>query len=325
MPGSRSRDAGLFWIGRRDFGPLALELGVRHDRNRIDVDAESGAPDRDFDTTSASAALRFDVSEDFHVSVGLDRAQRAPTPEELYSNGFHVATDSFEFGSLDLDVETANRAELGVHWHNGPLKIGASVYQARFDDFIFLAGTDIEEEEPVRVWTQGDARFTGAEAEIDWTFIDTGDDRFAVRLFGDAVRARLDGSGTRTVEVSVPHDDHTHDYVTDLALTGNLPRIAPSRVGGELRWERGPLRASVGAIRYARQDRVAEFESETPGYTLVDAHVSWHIDTAGGNAWELFLDGSNLLDKEARVHTSFLKEVAPLPGRGLAFGVRAFF
>ena len=87
----------------------------------------------------------------------------------------------------------------------------------------------------------------------------------------------------------------------------------------------GDWRASLGAVRYARQDDVAAYETETPGYTLVDAHIAWHRDTPAGNAWEVFLDGSNLLDEEARVHTSFLKDVAPLPGRGVGFGVRAFF
>jgi iron complex outermembrane receptor protein len=326
VPSSTSRDAGLFWIGRRDFGPIAVELGARHDRNEVDVDdAVAIGPDRDFDTTSASAALRWDITPDFHVSFGLDRAQRSPTSEELYSSGLHVATRSFELGSPTLDVETANRAEVGLHWHAGALKISASAYAVQFDDFIYLAGTDIEEEAPVRVWTQADARFHGAEAEVDWTFLDTGENRFGLRLFGDVVRGRLDGEGTRTLDVSVPHGDHTHDYETEVALTGNLPRIAPARVGGEVRWESGPWRASLGAIRYARQDDVAEFEEATPGYTLVDAHVTWHLDTAGGAAWELFLDGTNLLDEDARVHTSFLKDYAPLPGRGVAFGVRAFF
>jgi iron complex outermembrane receptor protein len=236
-----------------------------------------------------------------------------------------VATRSFEIGDAGLDVETANRAEIGLHWHAGPVKLGASVFHVRYDDFIFLANTDIETEAPVRVWTQSDARFTGAEAEVEWTVSETEAGLFTVRAFGDTVRGRLDGEGTRAVSVSVPHDDHVDTFDTDLSLSGNLPRIAPSRFGGEMRWERGPWRASLGAIRYARQDRVAEFETETPGYTLVDAHLTWHLDTDGGNAWELFLDGTNLLDEEARVHTSFLKGFAPLPGRGVAFGVRAFF
>ncbi len=326
VPASQSRDGGVFWIGEREFGPVKLELGARHDRNKIDVADGAIGPDRDFSTTSASASARWNFGEDFHLSFGLDRAQRSPTAEELYSSGVHVATASIELGSPQLKEETANRAEIGLHWHNGPLKLSASLYHVRYDDFIYLADTGVEEHDgPVRLWTQGDARFSGAEAEADWTFLDNDSGAWALRVFGDVVRGKLDGSGSREVAFAVPHGDHSHDYTADLAQGGNLPRIAPWRVGGELRWSRGPLRASLGAVRYARQDRVAEHESQTPGYTLVDAHLSWHADTAAGNAWEVFLDGSNLLDKEARAHTSFLKDVAPLPGRGVAFGVRMFF
>src|SRR5690606_3383633 len=50
VPGSTADDAGLFWIGKRQFdtarGAMQLDLGLRHDRNRIDVDAD--APDRAF-------------------------------------------------------------------------------------------------------------------------------------------------------------------------------------------------------------------------------------------------------------------------------------
>ncbi|MFC7302355.1 TonB-dependent receptor domain-containing protein [Cognatiluteimonas weifangensis] len=302
VPGSESRDIGAFWIGNRDFGPLGLQLGVRHDRNRIDVDdALAIGPDREFDTTSASASLEWELGEDLHVALGLDRAQRSPTAEELYSNGLHVATGSVEQGDPALDPETANRAELGAHWHLGPLTLRAAVYRVAYDDFIYLARTGLVEEDlPVQQWRQADARFTGGEAELEWALADNTSGRWDLRLFGDAVRAKLvDG--------------------------GNLPRIAPARLGGELRWERDALRASLGATRYMEQDRVAEFETVTPGYTLVDAHFAWHSDTRGGNAWELFVDGRNLLDEEARPHTSFLKDLAPLPGRGIEAGVRMFF
>ena len=127
------------------------------------------------------------------------------------------------------------------------------------------------------------------------------------------------------VEVDVPHGDHFHREEAQVATGGNLPRIAPSRIGGELRWERDGWRASVGAVRYVEQDDVAAFEEPTPGYTLVDAHVAWHIDTASGREWEVFVDGSNLTNREARPHTSFLKDVVPLPGRNVVLGVRLFF
>lgn len=327
VPPSKSRNAGVFWIGDRSFGPVKVELGARYDNNKVDVDdATAIGPDRDFNTTSLSGALKWDVSETVHLSFGLDRAQRSPTAEELYSNGLHVATSSVELGSPALDVETANRAEIGLHWHGGPFTANASVYHVRYDDFIYLADTGVEDADtPVRLWTQDDARFNGAEAEFGWDFADNSSGAWNLRVFGDIVRAELTGNGTRDVAFTVPNDDGDVDHVVALPLGGYLPRIAPARLGGEVRWELGQWRASLGAVRYMRQDHVAEFETETPGYTLVDAHVAWHADTAAGNGWEVFLDGSNLLDEEARAHTSFLKDVAPLPGRGVAFGVRMFF
>lgn len=326
VPDSESRDAGLFWIAERAFGSVNLELGLRHDQNKVDVDAGAIGPSRDFDATSVSAAARWNLSDALHLSFGLDRAQRSPTAEELYSNGLHVATQSFEFGNPDLDVETANRAEVGLHWHRGPLRVGASLYHVRYSDFVYLADTGIVDGgTPVHVWNQGDARFTGGELDAEWTFLEGDTGAWSVRAFGDVVRGKLTGSGTREVEVSVPHGDHSHDYVADIALDGNLPRIAPSRLGTELRWEGGAWRAGIGAIRYARQDDVAEFEESTPGYTLMHANLAWHLDTAAGNALELFVNGHNLLDEEARAHTSFLKDLAPLPGRCVTAGVRVLF
>ncbi|MEN1960297.1 TonB-dependent receptor [Luteimonas sp. MJ246] len=325
VPDSESRDAGMFWIGERDFGPASLELGLRHDRNGIDIAADAGHS-RDFSTTSLSLASRWDLTPDVHASFGLDRAQRSPTAEELYSSGMHVATQSHEFGDSALDVETANRAEVGLHWHRGPLRVGAALYHVRYDDFIYLADTGIVDGGlPVRAWTQADARFSGGELDAEWTFIDNDSGAWTLSAFADVVRGRLAGQGTRTIEVSVPHGDHAHDYVAELALKGDLPRIAPARIGADLRWTGNQWRAGIGTVRYARQDDVAAFEDATQGHTLVHANLAWHMDTASGNAVELFVNGTNLLDREARVHTSFLKDLAPMAGRGASAGVRVLF
>ena len=343
VPATQGSDVGVFWIGEREFelggaGPLKLELGARHDRNQIETDAHPLVPDRlterTFRANSASASLRWDIDPAFHVSLGLDRAQRVPTAEELYSNGLHVATRTLELGDDRLDPETANRVELGGHWHSGPLKLGVSAYLVRYQDFIYLSALEaadapgtplLVDDTPVNLWTQGDARFHGIEAELQWRLVENDSGAWDLRVFGDRVRARLEGQGQRSVTLDVFHGDHADSVDALVNQAGNLPRIAPMRVGGELRWERQDWRASLGAVRYAQQDRVATGESATPGYTLVDAHVAWHVDTAGGNGFEVFIHGNNLLNKEARVHTSFLKDLAPLPGRGLTFGVRALF
>lgn len=329
VPGTVAGDTGLFWIGKRALGPLQLDLGLRHDRHHVDVDrAASAAPDRDFSTTSLSAGLGWNVSDALHFNFGLDRAQRAPTAEELYSSGLHVATGSHELGDAGLGVETANRAELGLHLHHGAFELQLAGWQARYDDFIYLANADLAVDgAPLRLWRQGDARLTGFEAKLDWDIVDNRSGFWSLGLFADTVRGRLAAPAGTTVAVTVdvPHGDHSHVEQAQVAAGGHLPRIAPSRTGVRLRWERDGWRASVGAVRHARQDKVAALEHATPGYTLVDAHLAWHVDTAGGPEWEVFLDAGNLTDREARPHTSFLKDVVPLQGRNIAFGVRMFF
>ena len=297
VPPSVTRDLGLFVIEEQDFGAWKLELGARADRIRTEAE---GHGERSFSTFSASVGALWRVSEAWHFSAAFDRAQRAPTSEELFAEGEHLATRTFEVGDPTLDRETANQLELGAHLHAGPLSGKLAVFENRFDDHIYAAETgEMEDGLPVRQWTQADARFRGIEAEASLTLADNGSGRWDMRLFGDRVDATLDDGG-------------------------RLPRIAPSRTGLGFDWSLDGWRAGVDAVRYGRQDKVAEFEEPTEGFTLFSANLVYHWDV-GNVGWEVFLRANNLTDREARLHVSPLKELAPLPGRNLLFGVRSFF
>jgi iron complex outermembrane receptor protein len=297
VPPSLSRDLGLFLIEERDIDAWKFELGARADRLRISADGHS---ERSFSSFSASAGALWRMSEALHFSASFDRAQRAPGAEELFSNGPHAATRSFEIGDDTLGRETANQLELAAHLHAGPLSGKLAAFQNRFDDFIYLADTGEEEDElPVQQWTQADARFHGLEAEAALLLADNASGAWTLRLSGDRVNASLDAGG-------------------------NLPRIAPSRIGAGFDWSLDGWRASLDAKRYGRQSKVAEFEDPSEGFTLFDANLAYHWDVRD-MGWEVFLRGTNLSNREARLHTSVLKNDAPLPGRNLLFGVRAFF
>lgn len=297
VPPSVTRDTGVFVVERAEFEPFSVELGARYDSQSIDLDAGGGT---DHSAYSLSAAGQWDFSDRWHATLNLDRAQRAPQAEELYSDGPHEATGSFEIGDANLVEETSNQVELGLHWHSGTIEAKVAGYYNRFDDFIYLVDTGAEEDGlPVRQWTQDNARFFGFEGEFKAQLADTAFGRFDARVFADTVRGNLrDG--------------------------GDLPRIAPSRLGGSIDWSYDQWRAGLGAIGYARQDRVAELESPTSGYTLVDANLSYAFKLAASDL-ELFAVARNLTDRSARIHTSLLKDRAPLPGRGIAIGVRAYF
>ena len=299
VPRTQTSEYGVFVTEQGKWNRLQLDLGARTDRIERSPD---GLPKRTFSPLSLSAGALWRFNDAWRLSVNLDRAERAPVEEELFADGPHAATASFEIGDIDLEKERANQAEIGVHYHGARFEAKLAAYQTRFDGFIYLVDTGLVDDEeglPIRQWSQADAKFRGFEGEGTFHIVDNESGRLDARVYGDTVRATLDEGG-------------------------NLPRIAPSRLGAELRWNGNSWRASLGGVRYASQDKVAAGESPTDGYTLIDAHVAWHFDH-GTTGWELFLDGTNLTDQEARVHTSFLKDSVVLPGRGFAFGVRTFF
>ncbi|MEP6633253.1 MAG: TonB-dependent receptor [Luteimonas sp.] len=308
VPHTRTRSAGVFVFEQKQWNALQLDFGARVDRIRADPE---GGAQRAFTPVSFSAGGLWKLNEAWRLSLDLDHAERAPAEEELFANGPHIATLAFEIGDSELGKEAANQIELGLHHHSQRVDAKVSAYYNRFNDFIYIVDTGqfVPRPDggtlPVRQWTQGDARFRGLEGEVTFHLLKNDTDGLDLRLFGDTVRATL-------------------------TTGGNVPRIPPSRVGADLAWSNARWRASIGAVRNARQDKVAINETPTDGYTFVNAHAAYHWDTqrsdgTEGTGWELFLDGSNLTDRIGRVHTSFLKDDVMLPGRSVSTGIRVFF
>jgi iron complex outermembrane recepter protein len=304
VPKTSTRELGVFGVARKSWDAFQLDLGARIDQVKANPE---GLDNRDFKPLSLSVAGGWKIDERWRLTASFDHSERAPAEEELFADGPHLATLAYEVGNAGLDKEAANQLEVGLQYQSGFVDAKVSAYYNRFKDFIYLVDTgeewyfDEEDEYlPIRQWSQRDATFRGVEGEATFHLADNDSGRWDLRAFGDTVRATLADGG------------------------GNVPRIAPSRLGAQLRWENEGWRASLGATRYDKQDKVADNETPTAGYTLVDAHAAYHFDS-GRFGWELFVDGSNLTDQVARVHTSFLKDTVMLPGRSFNAGVRVFF
>ena len=69
------------------------------------------------------------------------------------------------------------------------------------------------------------------------------------------------------------------------------------------------------------QDDVGFGELPTQGYDDLRLHLSYAM-AVGTSTLELFFNGRNLTDDEQRLHTSFIKDLAPQPGRTLEAGVK---
>lgn len=298
VPPTSSKGIGVFLIEQKEFGPLKVELGARTDRQSSEPDNDS---ERSFTPISLSAGAAWRFDNNWHLSFNLDRAERAPAEEELFANGPHLASSTFEVGDSNLDVETAQQAEIGLHYHSDFVDAKIATYYNRFNDFIYLADTGLEEDDlPVRVWTAADSRFRGFEAEATFHLGTGSNGHYDLRVWGDSVRATLiDG--------------------------GNLPRIPAGRFGTALLWKNDNWRASVGVVRYFKQDNAADLETDTSGFTSVTAHIERSLFSNDRTEITAFLDANNLTNQTQRLATSLIKAQAPLPGRNITIGLRAFF
>ncbi len=298
-PATRTESEALFLLEERDFPGFTLQTGARVER--VEVEAEDGRR-REFDALSASLGVVVPLGASFEVGLLGDLASRAPGAAELFSDGPHAATRSYEIGDPGLDEERAANVSLTAGYENERLRVTGTAYFTRFTDFIYQADSGLERDGlPVRLWSQNDAEFRGIDLELDLALLTEGPVNVDLRTFYDRVHAELSN-----------------------VAADRVPRLPPERagVGVEGRW-RG-LTASVDYLRVMRQDRVAEFELPTDGYDDLRARVALGLPLSGAHVL-LFLEGRNLTDAEQRNHVSLLKDLAPYPGRSMIGGVRVSF
>lgn len=294
IPPSQTTGLAAFLVEQQRFGDWMVDFGLRVERQEVDV--ATAARDYDDHAFSAAVGLLWDLNPELTLALHLTRSERHPQAAELYSDGPHLAVRRYEIGDETLGTESANTVDFGLR-RTGDVSWRASVFYSDFRDYIFPLGTGAEEDGlPVYAYRQDDARFYGAEGEVELPLWRNGERGLHARLGADYVRGKLvDG--------------------------GNLPQMPPLRVTAALEYDAGPLHGALGAAWYDEQGKLAANELPTGSYTLVDFEVSYRWER-----WQpgvlVFLKASNLLDEEARRHSSPLKDYVPLPGRSLLLGVR---
>jgi iron complex outermembrane receptor protein len=303
VPGSQTKTLALFGFEQRDFGRWSAEFGARVERKKIEPDAASALPGYKSTALSLSAGALWKLGEDHGIALNVTRTERHPTSTELYADGPHAATGQYEIGDASFGRERALTFDLGLRRTAGPLRYEISAYLNHFDGYIYLADTGLEtpddEALPVFQFTQRDATFRGFEASVEVPLAVAGG-TLTVGAMGDYVRGKLSNGG------------------------GDLPRLPPLRVGGSVKYERGPFGIAVEARHAFAQKKIADYELATSGYTMLEADVTYTLELQRSRLL-VFLRGRNLLDEDARLHTSPLKEDLPLPGRGVTAGVRLQF
>ncbi|MFP4624696.1 MAG: TonB-dependent receptor [Gemmatimonadota bacterium] len=325
---STALSGAVYGLEEIELGATLIQLGARYDVQRSspeDVGEVRGVPARArvFRSVSGSASALWELAPGWRLGASASRAFRAPSADELFAQGPHLAAYTFEVGNPDLESETGVGADLFLRVDRPGLGLEAGVFWNEIEDYIYPANTG-ERRGDLFVYraVNTDARFFGAEASGRWVV--TG----SVVLDGDVSWVRAD----------------------NLAVGEPLPLIPPLQGRLRLRWDRDAYFLEAGWQGAARQDRVPErpalpphvprYCDEVPdgepcrpvpgdflptgGYGTVNAAIGYRW-FPGHQVHSVTLTLENLTDELYRNHLSRIKELSPEAGRGVTISYRASF
>ena len=294
---------------------LTFSLGGRLEHTVVDPDAkgnerfEATDSSKSFTAGSVSSGALLSLTPVWSLAATLGYTERAPTFYELFANGAHVATGTYEVGSANLSKEKAVSSDLALRFDTGTHTGSVGVFYSHFSNYIGLLGTGrtLNDEGvpdadgiPEYIYSGVRARFTGFEAKDHWKLGESAYGKFALELAGDYTRA------------------------TNLDTGQALPRIAPLRLRSGVLWELNRWQARVDVEHASNQGRVPDNESGTDGYTTLGASAGYHFEV-GNSQWLAFVKGENLTNQTVRYASSILRDIAPAPGRSIEVGLRTTF
>tara|TARA_B110000881_G_scaffold145009_1_gene128261 strand:+ start:575 stop:2989 length:2415 start_codon:yes stop_codon:yes gene_type:complete len=343
-PPSVSKTLALGWIEEKHYGPVLLQLGARIEHIDISLPSDTELPtvspvtdqaEQNFTPVSLSSGMVWDFTEGYNLGLSLAYSERAPSASELFSFGPHIGTGTYEVGAMyditllndgayQIDfaeeqpsVESSYNIDITLRKFQGDFGFILSSFYNYFDQYYYqqdsglffeegLGFTTISDEHtlPVLTFQQDNVHMKGIEAELVYQVSLP----LKATLFGDYIHTKVEASNTQEED--------------------KLPRIPPMRVGLQLNYQGVAFDSEFSLNHYFDQNDINSMETTTESYTMLNAHANYYLDTVFDDLdsdMVIFLKIENMTDVNAQVHSSFLKDVAPLPGRSLSLGIRGSF
>jgi len=284
----------MFALEHAQFNDVHVELAARAEQQKIDID---DATQKDFDGSafSVSGAANWEFAPNYKLSLVTSHQERLPLAQELYANGGHFATNTYELGNDQLKKEQSNNVELGFHYDDDQLDYHVHVYHNWFDDYIYAQTLDRYQDFRLVQYAQDKAKFYGAEAEVGYQVSSI----YKLSAFGDYVRGKIDND--------------------------NAPRVPAGRLGTKVNADFGDgFSGSAEYYHVFQQDKIAAYETDTQSYNMLNLGVAYSGNYSNVGDYRVFLNANNVLDDQVYQHASFLSTI-PQVGRNFTVGVNFSF
>jgi iron complex outermembrane receptor protein len=310
-PNSNSYSFGAFIVEERDFNDLHLEAGLRFDfvRNAPKQDDPSSnignIRARDFSALSSSISAIYPLNEQIIVGATVLNSFRAPSLEELYSEGPHLASYSFEIGNPDLGAERGLAKELFLTYNNRFTVVEAAVYHNGFSNYLYAQDTGRRNN---RNPDLNDFQFVGVEAQL-YGFELSVEQQFLKNIL-------LNGSVSYTVG--------RQNESTMSTKQVPLPLIPPLSFKSSIKYSLKDFVIGTRVTASTEQNDLGDFETKTDGFVLLDGFASYSI-MSGKLLHAFSFNITNVLNTTYYNHLSRIKELNPEAGRNFSLLYRLYF
>ena len=280
---------------------LSARLGGAFFRPRESVVADKDAiEDRNFALWAFAAEFSQIVAPGKFLTLDVFRTTRAPTIEELYNQGPHLAAYTYERGYHKLDAESGYGAELEFRDYGEHFNWRASTHITWFLNHLApraTGDTNWSQLLPIYQVSGDDALLMGASASIE-TSTEQG-------FYAQAGASYVCGF-------------YQNENWSD------MPQIPPFHFHAEMAYIWQHVRAGFNTEFALAQNRLDRYEQRTPGYITFGALLEFHWALTHTN-YSIVLRGDNLFNADVRNHLSRLKSVMPEKGRNISILAKVEF
>jgi iron complex outermembrane receptor protein len=294
------------------FENFTFQFGGRFEINNVEMPQTEisktifPSEEKSYYSLCGSLGIVFNLSEQISFFTNIANAFRAPTIEELSSFAIHGATATFDIGNRKLLNEKNLGLDLGFRLRKDHHIVELSIYYNFMNDFIFRSPNG-KYYNP-----EGQTKFNDLNGFPVFQY-----SQGNARLFGFELKAQYEL--TRTLSITT-----IMDYANGKQSDQYLPQIPPFRFSIEQRYaEDNYWFGSIWKLT-AAQNKVAPFESESPGYGIVDFYAGTKFLT-GSFIHIINLRADNLFNQKYRDHLSATKDFAFMPGRNIQLSYKFLF
>ena len=301
IPQFRQRNLAFFLYEEMNLRQISLSAGLRLDSRQLKIGQDNRlALDeqvRRYQELSGLLGAVWRISAPLAIAANFGRAWRAPTAFELFVDGVHEGTVRYETGDENLQPENALNLDVSLRFVSARMQGELAFFHNKIEQYIYLqptGATDPESGFRKYQHSQTDALLQGAEFTLtlqatDWLTVTGGADFLHAERMADR-----------------------HP----------LPLVPANRFKAGVQAKRQKLYGlhapyvSVQAKIVQAQNRVAEYESPTPGYTTLRIAMGAEIPLHR-RALLLDIRVDNVLNTAYRDHLNRYKEYALDPGRNV--------